>query len=173
MTLSVSKAEVGAVIDVEAAGFPPSSGLSVLTIGGADVRSGVVISDTEGGLTTSFIVPGVTGPNIVTVMIGAETVFASIEVLAAKAPTAAATDHPETIFADIIANDQNLVRVWRFDDATQSWELYDPRPAFESANTLAKSGAGDIIWVNVNSEQAFQGGTLVKGWNVISLEAIK
>ena len=158
------------MIDVEAVGFPPSSGLSVLTIGGTDVRSGVFTSDTEGVLTTSFIVPGVTGLNIVTVSIGGETVSTSIAVLAAEAP---ATTAPETIFADIIANDDNLVRVWRFDNATHGWEFYDPRPAFEAANTLAKSGAGDIVWVNVITEQAFQGGTLLPGWNLVSLNAIQ
>ena len=77
---------------------------------------------------------------------------------------------PQTIFADVIANEDNLVRVWRFSNADQSWNFYDPRPAFESANTLEKSGAGDIVWVNVTAEQAFQGGTLFPGWNLISLK---
>ena len=172
VTLSASEAEVGAVIDIVAAGFPPGSTLSVLTIGGADVRSGVVTSDTAGGLTTSFIVPDVAGSNSVTVTIGTETVSTSFTVLAAKTPAAAATD-PETIFADVIANDDNLIRIWRFDNATRVWEFYDPRPAFQAANTLVKSGAGDIIWVNVAAEQAFQGGTLFPGWNLITLNSIR
>lgn len=172
VTLSASEAEVGAAIVVEAAGFPPSLGLSVLTIGGVDVRSGVVTSDTEGGLTASFIVPGVTGSNIVTVTIGGVTVSTSIIVLAAKAPPAAASD-PETIFADVIANDDNLVRLWRFDNATQRWAFYDPRPEFEAVNTLDKSRVGDIVWVNVVAEQAFQGGTLFPGWNLITLNSIR
>ena len=170
ITLSALEAEVGTEVDVTATGFPPQSGLSVLTIGGADVRApGVVTSDTEGGLTTKFTVPGVTGSNIVTVTIGATSVSTSLSVLASKAPAAAATTAPATIFADVIANGDNLVRVWRFSNADQSWNFYDPRPAFESANTLAKSGAGDIVWVNVVAEQAFQGGTLFPGWNLISL----
>jgi hypothetical protein len=169
VTLSVAEAEVGSVVEVEAAGFPPSSGLSTLTIGGADVRTGVSTSDTQGSLSTSFVVPGVTGSNIVTVTIGASTVSTSLSVLASKAPVAAATDAPADIFADVIANEDNLVRVWRFSNADQSWNFYDPRPAFEAANTLAKSGAGDIVWVNVIAEQDFQGGTLFPGWNLISL----
>jgi hypothetical protein len=169
VTLSTNEAEVGVVVEVEATGFPPSSGLSVLTIGGADVRTGVSTSDTLGSLSTSFIVPGVTGSNIITVTIGASTVSTSISVLATTAPVAAATDTPADIFADVIANEDNLVRVWRFDNATQGWDFYDPRPAFEAANTLEKSGAGDIVWVNVTAEQAFQGGTLFPGWNLISL----
>ena len=84
--------------------------------------------------------------------------------------TAAATTAPVDIFADVIANDDNLVRVWRFTNADQTWEFYDPRAAFASANTLEKSGAGDIVWVNVTVEQAFQSTTLFPGWNLISLD---
>ena len=71
---------------------------------------------------------------------------------------------------DVIANDDNLVRVWRFSNPDQSWSFYDPRPAFADANTLAKTGAGDIVWVNVTAEQTFQSGTLFPGWNLISLK---
>ena len=154
---------------VTATGFPPLSGLSTLTIGGADVSSGVVTSDTEGGATTSFTTPGVTGSNIVTVTIGASSVSSSISVLVATT-TVSATTAPADIFADVIANDDNLVRVWRFSNADQTWEFYDPRPAFNSANTLEKSGAGDIVWVNVTAEQTFQNTTLYPGWNLIALD---
>ena len=171
VALSESSAEVGATIEAVATGFPPQSGLSTLTIGGADVREAGVVatSDTEGGLSVNFVVPGVTGSNIVTVTIGSTTVSTSISVIASKAPAAAATTAPSVIFADLIANEDNLVRVWRFDNATQGWNFFDPRPAFEAANTLAKSGAGDIVWINVVAEQEFQGSTLFEGWNLRSL----
>jgi len=172
--LSTSDPKVGDVVDVTAAGFPPLSGLSTLTIGGADVSGSTPItSDAEGGLTTSFIVPGVTGSNIVTVKIGATEVSTSVSVAAATT-TAAATTAPADIFADVIANDDNLVRVWRFSNGDQTWEFYDPRAAFASANTLEKSGTGDIVWVNVNVDQNFSGtdtdgGDLSSGWNLIVL----
>jgi hypothetical protein len=89
--------------------------------------------------------------------------------LAAKATAASTADDTATVFADVIANDDSLVRVWRFSNAEQSWNFYDPRPAFASANTLVKTGAGDIVWVNVTAEQTFQSGTLFPGWNLISL----
>jgi len=168
--MSVAEASVGDVVDVTAAGFAPLSGLSVLTIGGADVRSGTVTSDAEGNMTASFTVPGVTGSNIVTVTIGAETVSTSLSVTAAAVAAAAATTAPADIFADVIANDDNLVRVWRFSNSDQSWQFYDPREEFASANTLEKSGTGDIVWVNVTAEQAFQSSTLYPGWNLISLD---
>jgi hypothetical protein len=95
---------------------------------------------------------------------------ATFTATAAKATPAASTDQTETVFADVIANDDNLVRVWRFSNADQSWSFFDPRPAFAAANTLAKTGAGDIVWVNVNTEESFQSGTLFPGWNLISLK---
>jgi hypothetical protein len=170
ISLSASEANVGDVVDVTASGFSPLSALSVLTIGGADVRTGVVTTDSQGGLVTSFTVPGIIGSNIVTVAIGGVSKSTSISVVAAAATPAAATTTLADIFADVIANSDNLVRVWRFSNADQSWEFYDPRPAFESANTLEKSGTGDIVWVNVTSEQAFQSTTLFPGWNLISLD---
>ena len=73
-----SEANIGDEVLVAGYGFVPYSGLSALSIGGADVRSGVVTSDSEGMAMTSFIVPGVTGSNIVTVTIGANTASTSI-----------------------------------------------------------------------------------------------
>ncbi|MCH7843545.1 MAG: hypothetical protein IID01_12360 [Chloroflexi bacterium] len=171
ITLSAAEATVGDVITVVAAGFTPNSGLSKLEIGGADVRTGVSTSDDVGSLTVEFTVPGLTGSQLVTIKIGGTAeVSTSINVVKVKGTAAAATTAPAVIFADLIANDDNLVRVWRFSNATQTWEFYDPRPAFEHANTLEKSGAGDIVWVNVTSEQAFQNTTLFPGWNLISLD---
>jgi hypothetical protein len=173
ITLSTLEAEVGDTVTIDAEGFTPSSGLSKLEIGGADVRSGVSTSDALGNLSVSFVVPGLTGSQLVTVKIGATAeVSTSISVSKATAVVAASTDATEEIFADVISNSSNLVRVWRFSNATQEWDFYDPRDSFASANTLLKSGSGDIVWVNVNTEQEFTGSTpstLYAGWNLVSL----
>ena len=86
-----------------------------------------------------------------------------------EAPRLIGVAEPPDTYQVVIASDDNLVRVWRFSNADQSWSFYDPRPAFASANTLVKTGAGDIVWVNVTAEQEFQGATLFPGWNLISL----
>ena len=78
------------------------------------------------------------------------------------------TNATADVFADEIASD-NLVRVWRFDNATQTWAFFDPRPAFADANTLTEASSGDIVWVNVIEQTTFQGQTLFPGWNLISL----
>ena len=83
-------------------------------------------------------------------------------------------DAPEStvttdVFANLIAVD-NLTRVWLFNNATQAWSFFDPRPAFGPFNTLTESLGGDIVWVYVDVEQPFQSQTLVSGPNLISLE---
>jgi hypothetical protein len=84
--------------------------------------------------------------------------------------TAAAAQVTRTVFAEVIANNDNLARVWRYSNATQTWAFFDPRPAFAAANTLTNTSSRDIVWVNVKVQQTFQGQTLFPGWNLISLQ---
>jgi len=153
-------------------GFNSLGTVSALTIGSASaIPSPAPRAGRDGALEATVIVP-LLNPGAYTVTMVNGTGFsasATFTALATKAVAAASTDTPATIFADVIDNSDNLVRVWRFSNADQSWQFYDPRPAFEDANTLAKSGAGDIVWVNVTAEQDFQGATLFPGWNLISL----
>jgi len=173
-TIVITPAEASPedIIKIEGSGFNALSAATTLTIGTASAlpspapkagRSGDISADVE--------VP-LLNPGTYTVVLTNATGFTAtgtFKAVASKAAPAASTDAPAAIFADVIANDDNLVRVWRFSNADQSWNFYDPRPAFEAANTLDKSGAGDIVWVNVVAEQDFQGGTLFPGWNLISL----
>jgi len=116
------------------------------------------------------MVPGLTAGNH-TVKVTASSVTGSIslKVVATTAEVIAASTATADVFADSIAAD-NLVRVWKFNNADQSWSFYDPREAFADANTLANTVSGDIVWVNVTAEEAFQSTTLYPGWNLISLD---
>ena len=62
-----------------------------------------------------------------------------------------------------------LVAVWRYDNATQSWDAYDPNVPAE-LNDLTHAAPKDIVWVEVTETTQFQGGTLRKGWSLISLK---
>jgi len=106
----------------------------------------------------------------VIVTIGSITANTSLTVVAATVVAEPTTNATETVFADVIASDDNLVRVWWFSNADQSWSFYDPRPAFAAANTYGDASSGDIVWVNVLTQQDFQGQTLFPGWNLISLD---
>ena len=62
-----------------------------------------------------------------------------------------------------------LVAVWRYDNATKSWDAYDPLAPAE-LNDLTHAAPKDIVWVEVTETTQFQGGTLRKGWSLISLK---
>lgn len=65
----------------------------------------------------------------------------------------------------------NLVRVWKFDPATQDWAFYDPRPEFTPFNTLRAVASGEFYWVVLKNGQTAtlngQDRTLVAGWNPV------
>lgn len=176
LTLSPTAVEAGAVVTLTASGFPPSAALSAFTIGSLDIRDGVLTTDSVGSLTISFTVPGLIGGQLVSVNIGGTTVSTSIlvENTAPRSnpdPTPNPTVAKSTIdiFANLINNDNNLVRIFRFDNSTKTWDFYDPRPEFAAANSLNNITSGSIVWVNLSFDQEFQGQDLFAGWNQISL----
>jgi len=172
IVITPAAASVEETVSVVGTGFNSLGTVTVLSIGSASaLPSPAPRASRNGDITTDVIVPLLNaGSYTVTMTNGtgfsASTTFTAS---AAKVVAASTADDTATVFADVIANDDSLVRVWRFSNSDQSWNFYDPRPAFASANTLVKTGAGDIVWVNVTAEQSFQGGTLFPGWNLISL----
>ena len=171
ISLDVSEAETGSSVTITGVGFPAYATVGTLTIGGLDVRPTPAPStDVDGGFTSTVMVPGLTaGNHTVKVTASSVTGSLSLKVVATTAAVVAASTATEDVFADSIAAD-NLVRVWKFNNADQSWSFYDPREAFAAANTLANTASGDIVWVNVTAEEAFQSTTLYPGWNLISLD---
>ena len=66
----------------------------------------------------------------------------------------------------------NLVVVWRYDNATATWASYSPGAPAE-LNDLTGVSRGDIVWIQVTADVEFQGQTLylgTTGWNLITLE---
>jgi hypothetical protein len=168
--VDVSEQTTGESVTVTGSGFPAYASVATMTIGGLDVRPTPAPStDVDGGFTSTVMVPGLTAGNH-TVKVTASSVTGSIslKVIATTAEVIAVSTATADVFGDSIAAD-NLVRVWRFDNASQEWSFYDPRPAFASANTMDDTASGDIVWVNVTAEESFQDGTLFPGWNLISL----
>jgi len=180
MTLSAAEATVGSEVTVTAAGFMPYTALTAFSIGAADVRRGVAITDSTGSLSVTSMVPGFSGAQSVSITVGGVTSSKSIKVKPASTPepepAAATPAEPlppaplDEVFANLIANDGNLVRIFRFDNSTQTWAFFDPRPAFVSTNDLTAAGSGDIVWVKVNTQQEFRGRILLPGWSLFSLE---
>ena len=95
-------------------------------------------------------------------------------------PTAATAQTPSAGTADANARPSSevfeelveaglLVSVWSYHNASQSWDAYDPNVPNE-LNDLTHAAPKDIVWVEVTETTRFQGRTLHKGWNLISLE---
>jgi len=171
ITLDVSEQSTGESITITGAGFPAYATVGTMTIGGLDVKPTPAPStDVDGGFSSTVMVPGlVAGSHNVSVTASSVTGSVSLKVVATTAAVVAASTATEDVFADSIAAD-NLVRVWKFSNADQSWSFYDPREAFAAANTLTDTVSGDIVWVNVEADEEFQGETLFSGWNLISLD---
>jgi len=171
ITVDVSEASTGENVTITGVGFPNYATVATMTIGGLDVRPTPAPStDVDGGFSSTVMVPGLTeGNHTVSVTASSVTGSISLKVVATTAAVVAVSTATEDVFADSIAAD-NLVRVWKFSNADQSWSFYDPREAFAAANTLANTASGDIVWVNVTAEESFQSGTLYPGWNLIALD---
>jgi hypothetical protein len=175
IVLAPGEAAVEETVVVTGSGFNSLGTASTLTIGDVSVMPSPAPRASRNGDIEATITIPLLNPGSYTVVLTNDansnfTATATFVAVASKAPAVASTDTTATVFADVIANSDNLVRVWRFSNADQSWSFFDPRPAFEAANTLEKTGAGDIVWVNVNTEESFQSATLFPGWNLISLK---
>jgi hypothetical protein len=176
-TIAVSPSSVspGGNVTVTATGFPGFASMTALTIGGVSaIPTPAPATGEDGAKTAEALVPALSlGPQTVSVTIGGITGTSSVTIVAAPVapvvPVVAAPVATATTFAAVIAQADNLVRVWRYSNADQSWVFYDPRPAFAAANTLATTAIGNIVWVNVKVQQTFQGQTLYAGWNQIAL----
>lgn len=72
------------------------------------------------------------------------------------------------VFAPLV-RDGSLVVVWWYDNSTQSWAVFDPRPEVAELNDLSEVNTKDIVWVEVSRQRVFQGRMLYEGWNLIAL----
>jgi hypothetical protein len=174
IVLSNSEASVEDTVTVEGTGFDSLVNATILTIGTntSVMPSPAPRSARNGDITATFLVPLFNpGTYVIVFETGANfSATTTITIVSSGAPGPSTADDTQDVFADVISNEDNLVRVWRFTNSDGSWAFYDPRTAFELANTLLKTGAGDIVWVNVVSEQEFQDRTLFSGWNLILLK---
>jgi hypothetical protein len=184
VTISPSSGPTGTNVTITGAGFKTFSTVSTLQIGDIDVRPAPVPStDSEGGFTTTVLIPQAnTGSQSVQAKVS-NTVAATTYTVTKIAPTAtpsplAAAAAPADALAELISNNDNLQRVWHFDPSQQGtapdfgWFLYDPRPVFAAANSVDEIAGGKFYWINVREAQtAILGGvsrSLFAGWNPVT-----
>jgi hypothetical protein len=169
MTMDPVSGPSGTNVTVTGTGFKAHSTVSTLEFGAIDVRPAPVPSTgTDGSFTTTILIPQANvGAHPVKATISNTTASGSFTVT--EEPLVSGDTASATYFASIIDNGDNLVRVFRFDNASQSWSFFDPLPAFAEVNELTTVAGDDIVWVRVNEAQDFEGIALVAGWNLIVL----
>ena len=78
---------------------------------------------------------------------------------------------PAQVFKELIRY-STLSAVWRYDNATREWSLFDPSLTEEMAglNDLESVSSKDIVWVKLTRAQRFQEAELSEGWSLIALK---
>ena len=155
ITLSQTTATVGDTVTVTGTGFVPNSALTTLTVAGANVLppGAPVVTGPTGGLTVSFLVPGLIGSNkTVAATVGlppATTTSLTIEAAAGVTPppmVVAEPGPPVEVFSMAITADPGL-QVWGA--PTGTFQLFDASlPADHPANDLTLVGPTDGVWIN-------------------------
>lgn len=189
ITLSPASGMSGSTVTITGENFPAYSAVSDARVREIPVlESTTQRTDKDGRFASTIFVP-LFAPGVQTISATVRDVTAdapfTVSLEPAEAPPAttlpSAVEIPQTVeTAPAIApaqamepliQDENLVRVWNFDNETKTWTFFDPRPAFADANTLKNMVTGQVYWLRVNSVQlaALNGNqvALYQGWNLV------
>jgi len=165
ISCSPTSAAVASTVTVTGVGFLPYSGVSTITIGGANVIGTVtLVTDSVGTFTVTVTVPGVAvGGRAVVATSGSETASTSITV------TAAAVSAP-TVANGLAAISGEYDQVWTLTSGT--WQLYDPASPSTAEFTSLTSGMAIFINMTADVSDVTIGGVvrnLVVGWNNVGI----
>ena len=175
-TLSVSPegGAPGTSIIVTGEAFKAYTPLLSLTIGGLNVLSEASVNtDVNGDFSRTVVVPPLReGIHSIVVEQQGRGGTTNRDTIAFTVGDIGPITRPSAeAFADLIAVD-NLIVVWYFDNATKAWSFYDPRPEVAPAVDLNEVTSGDIVWIQVETNQDFPGATpsnLTAGWNQVTI----
>ena len=158
-------AQVGTLATISGSNFEPFTSITVM-IGGRDATpTPGPETDKNGSFELEARVPRLSaGSHTITIEDGSPEENSVTETF--NVVTTPVVSTPEEVFGGL---GDSLVSVWSLDNATKAWSAYFPG-APEGVSDLTGVSRGDIVWINVSADVAFQGATLTTGWNLISLE---
>ena len=172
ITLSPDTATPGSNLTISGENFKGFLRVSLIEIGGQDVTPvPAPQTDKWGAFSTSDIqVPQLNlTRHAVKVVVGDDDGSDGDATEFLTLVGAVASNAPADLFADLIEAGA-LDRIFRYDNTTQEWFLYDPDPGFEAANSLETLEAGDIIWIQLKAAAEVQGQNLLTGWSLITVQ---
>ena len=159
ITLSPVTARSGDMLTISGTGFPAYNPVVVKVGNTGDINTGTN-TDGAGDFVTTIQLPAL-APGTPVVKVTVDQLPVTQVITISRTAQAPRTTDTATAFADVTS----LVRVWKYDNATQGWEFYDPDPALASAVDYMNAASGDIVWISVTEQETFQGSMLYPGWN--------
>ena len=177
---SPTTGRAGSVVTITASDFPTISPVSSIRVGNTTVStSPAPITNQDGRFVSSFNMPLLSaGVHTITATAGGisavvpftltEGEVVVYQVLPTSIP--ASSSAPVNALANL-AKDDNLIRVWTFNNADKSWAFYDSRPAFSKANSIRTMEPGRVYWIRLNETQTTvlngKSRVLFVGWNLL------
>ena len=135
----------GESIGLEITGMPIYERVTEVTIDGGNRLGGTAVNtNSEGDVSITGIVIPFADPGFypVKIVVGtggsAETAIVQLEILSESGVRGVASQLPEAV----TELGDSLVRIFHFNSTSKVWTFYDPRPEFESLNTLTELAAG-------------------------------
>lgn len=166
LEVSPTSGPVGTTITITGSGFLPSSGVTSVTMGSSGgvtlIAGQAVVTNSAGRFTVTATVPGLAvGGQAVSASAGGTTATTSFTITTGSA--AAVT--PATATSTVASQ---LVIMWTFDAATQTWKIYDPQPG--ATSDIASMTVGQGYWIKVSEDCTMTYGNktynLKAGWNL-------
>ena len=166
VSLSTDSTASGQSIDITGMNFPAFATVAEMTIGDVDVRPvPAPATSIDGDFSSTVLVPQLElGNQTVSIKVSQTTITTFLEI-----GTAAVSRAPADLFADLVEAGA-LDRIFRYDNTTQEWFLYDPDPGFEAANSLESLETGNIIWIQLKEAAEVQDTNLLAGWSLITVQ---
>ena len=151
ITVTPDSGQPGDLVTLTAGNMPVYTEADYIEIGGTTYTDPGVNTDRDGNITVEdVLVPGL-DPGVYSVVINVDGTIAigEVNVLAESSARGAGAELPGALEG----LDDNLLRVFHFNDVNKSWDFYDPRDEFAEFNTLTALVNGEPYWVLVSEGQ--------------------
>ena len=151
VTVTPSSAQPGDQVSLSATDMPVYASADYVKIGGTVFNDPGANTDIDGNITIDgVLVPGLDpGTYSVVINVDGTVAIGELLVLAEDSAAGAGAELPGALEG----LDDNLVRVFHFNDVDKSWDFFDPRDEFAELNTLATLVNGEPYWVLVSEGQ--------------------
>ena len=151
VTVTPGSAQPGDMVNLSATDMPVYASADHVKIGGTVFENPGANTNIDGNITIDdILVPGLDpGTYSVVIKVDDTVAIGELEVLAEDSAAGAGAELPGALEG----LDDNLVRVFHFNDVDKSWDFFDPRDEFADLNTMTTLVNGEPYWVLVSEGQ--------------------